>query len=137
MPAVSIALRARVRRFTLAIAILSGSLPLTAQVPSGRIVGRILDAATGQGLPDVGIQVVGTTLGVSSGIDGRYTLPVIPAGTVTLQVRRLGYQPKTVTGIVLDAGRTLEQNITMDVATITLTAQVVTASVERGSRLSS
>ena len=92
MPAVSIALRARVCRTTLAIAILLGSLPLTAQAPTGRIVGRILDGATGQGLPDVGVQVVGTTLGVSSGIDGRYTLPDVPAGTVTIQVRRLGYR---------------------------------------------
>lgn len=134
MPVLSIALRAGVCRTTLAIAaVLFGGPPLAAQAPTGRIVGRIIDAASGQGLTDVGVQVVGTTLGVSSGIDGRYTLPAIPAGTVTLQVRRLGFQPKSVTGIVLEAGKTLEQNITMDAATITLTAQVVTASAERGS----
>jgi len=134
MPVISIALRARVRRTTLAIAAaLFSAIPLAAQAPTGRIVGRILDAGTGQGLTDVGIQVVGTTLGASSGIDGRYTLPPIPAGTVTIQVRRLGYQPKTVTGIILGAGKTIEQNITMEAATITLAAQVVTASAERGS----
>ena len=128
------ALRARLGTTTLAIAMLVSAVPrLPAQAPTGRIVGRIIDASTGQGLPDVGVQVVGTTLGVSSGVDGRYALPEIPAGTVTLQVRRLGFQPKTVTGIVLTAGRTLEQNITMDAATITLAAQVVTASAERGS----
>jgi hypothetical protein len=134
MPVISIVLRARTRRTTLAIAAaLFRALPLAAQAPTGRIVGRIIDAGTGQGLTDVGIQVVGTTLGTSSGVGGRYTLPPIPAGTVTLQVRRLGFQPKTVTGIVLEAGKTIEQNITMDAATITLSAQVVTASAERGS----
>lgn len=134
MPVISIALRARIRRTTLAIAAtIVCAVPLAAQAPTGRIVGRILDAATGQGLTDVGIQVVGTTLGASSGLDGRYALPPIPAGTVTLQVRRLGFQPKTVTGIILTAGATIEQNITMDAATITLAAQIVTASAERGS----
>ena len=39
--------------------------------PTGRIVGRILDATTGQGLADVGVQIVGTTLGTMSAVDGR------------------------------------------------------------------
>ena len=119
----------------LAIACVLAAAPALAQssTPPGRIVGRVIDAASGQGLPDVGVQVVGTTLGVTSGIDGRFTIPTVTPGTVTIQVRRLGFQPKTVTGILLDAGKTIEQNITMESATITLAAQVVTASAERGS----
>jgi TonB-dependent receptor len=101
-------------------------------VPTGRIVGRILDAATGQGLTDVGVQIVGTTLGGSSGIEGRYAVANIPAGTVTIQVRRLGYSPKTVTGVLLNGGQTLEQNITMQTATVQLQAMSVTAAAERG-----
>ncbi|MGQ0767135.1 MAG: TonB-dependent receptor domain-containing protein [Gemmatimonadota bacterium] len=104
----------------------------TPSANTGRIVGRIIDAASGQGLPDVGVQIVGTTLGVRSGVEGRYVVANVPAGTVTIQVRRLGFAPKTVTGILLDAGRTLEQNISMEAATITLATQVVTASAERG-----
>ena len=100
--------------------------------PTGRIVGRILDATTGQGLADVGVQIVGTTLGTMSAVDGRYAVPNIPAGTITIQVRRLGYAPKTVTGILLDAGQTLEQNITMQPATVQLQAMQVTAASERG-----
>ena len=100
---------------------------------TGRIVGRVIDAASGQGLPDVGIQVVGTTLGAQSGVDGRYALVNVPAGPITIQLRRLGFQPKSVTGILLEAGKTVEQNVTLEAATITLTAQVVTASAERGS----
>ncbi len=86
-------------------------LSLLAQSPTGRIVGRILDAASGHGVTDAGIQVVGTTLGVNSGVEGRYTLTSVPAGTVTIQVRLLGYQPKTVTGLLLAGGATLEQDI--------------------------
>ncbi|MDQ3674723.1 MAG: outer membrane beta-barrel protein, partial [Gemmatimonadota bacterium] len=87
----------------------------------------------GQGLTDVAIQIVGTTTGTSSGLEGRYGLGKVPAGTVTLHIRRLGFAPKTVTGITLDAGRTIEQDISLEPVTVSLATQVVTASVERGS----
>jgi outer membrane receptor protein involved in Fe transport len=99
----------------------------------GRIVGRVVNANGGQGVSNVQIQVVGTTIGTMSGVDGRYTIVRVPAGTVTLHARGLGWTPKTVTGIVLDPGRTVEQNIAVDEATVTLAATVVTASAERGS----
>ncbi|MEO8624695.1 MAG: carboxypeptidase regulatory-like domain-containing protein, partial [bacterium] len=117
----------------LALLALACSLPLSAQVPAtGRIVGRIVDASTGAGIADAGVQVVGTTLGARSGVDGRFTLTAVPAGTVTLQARRLGYASKTVTGLVLEAGQTLDQSISLATQNVQLTAQVVTASKERG-----
>lgn len=101
-------------------------------LPTGRIVGRVIDATTGQGIIDAGVQVVGTTLGVQSGVDGRFNLGAVPAGTVTITVRRLGYAPKTVTGLQLAAGQTLEQNVSLATAAAQIAAQVVTASIERG-----
>lgn len=110
------------------------ALPAAAQTPTtGRIVGRVIDAASGQGLSDAGVQVVGTTIGTMSGVDGRFIIPNAPAGTVTLQVRRIGYQPKTITGLFLEGGKSLEQDVTLSAASIQLTAQVVTAESERGS----
>jgi outer membrane receptor protein involved in Fe transport len=104
-----------------------------AQTPTvGRIVGRVIDAESGAGLTDVGIQVVGTTLGVMSGVDGRFVLSAVPAGTVTLTVRRIGYAPKTITGIFLEAGKSVEQNVSLSLASVQLSAQVVTAEAERG-----
>ena len=47
-------------------------------------------------------------------------------------MRRVGYSPKTVTGLILNGGQTLEQNVTLAVAAARVEAQVVTASVERG-----
>jgi TonB-dependent receptor len=137
-----LAVRARFVGSTLAVACVAavgtaGSVraqqpPAPAAARTGRIVGRIIDASTGQGLSDAGIQIVGTTLGASSVIRGRYTVPGVPAGTVTIQVRRLGYAPKTVTGILLDAGQILEQDITLQAATVKLQAVQTTASNERG-----
>lgn len=108
--------------------------PLSAQQqPTGRIAGRVIDLNTGLGLPDVGIQVVGTTIGTISGIDGRYAITNVPAGTVTLHARRLGYQAKTITGILLDAEGSTQQNIGLNAATVQLQALEVTADAERGS----
>ena len=100
--------------------------------PTGRIVGRIIDGDNGQGLVGVGIQVVGTTIGAQSGVDGRFTIGGVPAGTVTIMARRIGYVPKTITGILLDADKTIEQSITLATATLKLSTSVVTASSERG-----
>ena len=99
---------------------------------SARIVGRIVDARTGNGLTDVGIQVVGTTSGTASGIDGRFTLNGVTPGTVTIHLRRLGFTAKTVTGMLLKPGQTMEQDISLEPVTVSLETQVVTASSERG-----
>jgi hypothetical protein len=102
-------------------------------LPTGRIVGKVVDAQTGQGLSDAGVQVVGTTLGTMSGVGGRFELRAVPAGTVTLQVRRIGFAAKTVTGIVLAAGQTLEQDIALETVTLQLSAVTVSAEKEKGS----
>jgi TonB-dependent receptor len=110
------------------------SVRLTAQgaAPTGRIIGRVLDAQSGAGLTDVTLRVVGTSLGATSGVDGRFALTV-PAGVVSLQARRLGYAAKTVTGIDVSASRAVEQNISLSGASVQLEAVSVTAALERGS----
>ena len=99
---------------------------------TGRVTGRILDANTGQGIASAQIQLVGTGLGTQSGVDGRYTLPRVPAGTATLQVRRIGYGPKTLTGLIVPGNGTIEQDITLTSADVQLTTVSVTASREKG-----
>jgi outer membrane receptor protein involved in Fe transport len=93
----------------------------------------VIDVATGQGISDAGVHVVGTTLGAQSGVDGHFALPKVSAGTVTIQIRRIGFVPKTVTGILLGAGQTVEQNVSLVASVTQVSATVVTASAERGS----
>src|SRR5687768_17070208 len=121
---------------SLFLALVSSSLRAqdpVAPASIGRIVGRIVDAQSGQGVPHVTVQVVGTRLGAVSGVDGRYTIANVPAGTVTLHARLIGYTPKTVTGIMLPANKSLEQTITLEQSAAVLTATVVTAQAQRGS----
>jgi hypothetical protein len=79
-----------------------------AQERTATLTGRVVDAKTGVALPDVGVQVVGTTLGAQSAIDGRYTIRNVPAGTLTLHARRIGFTPKTITALMVASGETLE-----------------------------
>jgi outer membrane receptor protein involved in Fe transport len=103
-----------------------------APISTGRVVGRIVDAATGNGIAEVVVQVTGSMLGSRSGLDGRFVIAAVPAGTVTLSARRIGYGSKTVTGVVVASGGTTEQNISLGAAVVQLSTQVVTASAERG-----
>ena len=120
---------------TALIVTLFGPVPGTlaqGAAPRGRIVGRVIDGATGKGIADAAIEIVGHGLGAASGVDGQFAIAAAPAGVVTVQVRRIGYTPKQVTGIRVEAGRAVEQDVALAAATTTLAASVVTARVERG-----
>jgi len=104
-----------------------------ADAPVGRITGRVIDTKSGQGITSAGVQIVGTTIGAQSGVDGRYTIARVPAGTTTLQVRRIGYGPKTITGIVVPANGSIELDISLASADVQLAAISVTATKEKGS----
>jgi outer membrane receptor for ferrienterochelin and colicin len=112
--------------------VLAGATPALAQT-TGRIVGRVVDAQSGAGMSNVMIEVVGTTARTLSGVDGRYALPTVPAGAVTLRAHSIGYTTKSVTGVTVATNATIEQNLTMDVAAVAMAAIEVSAAAERGS----
>jgi len=60
-----------------------------------RVEGRVTDAATGETLIGVSITLKGTKTGTLSGVDGRYSLPNVPPGSV-LVVSYIGYEPLNV-----------------------------------------
>src|SRR5690349_8682665 len=81
-----------VRRFALALLVgLLWSMRLGAQAPTGTITGRVVDAATQQGVADVSVFVEGTRRGAVSGADGSFTIGGVPAGTQTVRARRIGF----------------------------------------------
>jgi iron complex outermembrane receptor protein len=84
-----------VRRFTLALLVgLLWSMRLGAQnpvPPSGTITGRVVDADTQAGVPDVSVIVEGTRRGAVTGADGTFTIGGVPAGAQTVRARRIGY----------------------------------------------
>lgn len=58
------------------------------------IKGKVSDANSGQGLPGVSVQVVGTNKGASTDTNGNFTINA--DGKVTLKVSFIGYETQTV-----------------------------------------
>jgi hypothetical protein len=102
-------------------------------VASGRIVGRAVDATTGEALSNVAVSVLGTGAAALSGVDGRFVIVAVPAGSNTLRAENLGYAPKQVTDVRVPAGGVVEQDITLAPQAVQLGAINVTAAAERGS----
>ncbi|MBI4625050.1 MAG: TonB-dependent receptor [Verrucomicrobia bacterium] len=64
---------------------------LGAQTSStGTITGRVYEVATGRSLQGATVMVVGTTAVDYTDADGRFTLPAVPAGTVSVEVEYVG-----------------------------------------------
>lgn len=126
-------MRQIVSRIVVLIVMALGAASTAAAQDNGRIVGRVIDEDQGSSVTGATVEVVGTTRTTTSGLDGRFTLADIPAGTVTLRVRMLGYAPKTVTGIPLAAGGVVEQVIGISRQALQLAEISVNVEAERGS----
>ena len=107
-------------------------LRLSAQQETGRLVGRVVEAEAGAPLAGAQVEVVGTGIKVATAVDGRFILSNVPVGTVSLSVRLIGFQPKTVTGLVIARGETTEQNVALSGSVVQIEELAVTAEAERG-----
>ncbi|HEX6630747.1 MAG TPA: SusC/RagA family TonB-linked outer membrane protein [Gemmatimonadaceae bacterium] len=96
----------------------------------GQIGGVVTDSSSGAPINGALVSVVGTTLGATTGADGRYLLTRVPAGTHTLQVRRLGFSPRDVGNVVVTAGGRATVDVRMRTTALQLEAVVTTGVVD-------
>jgi TonB-linked SusC/RagA family outer membrane protein len=106
----------------------------------GTITGRVTATGTNQPLNDANVLVLGSSSSATTAEDGRYTLRNVPAGTVELQVLRVGYSAlkKRVT---VTAGSTTSADFQLTTAVVQLQEIVTTATgqqrrVELGNAIS-
>lgn len=119
----------------LSLALLLFSFTSIAQKASGKLTGKITDAATNQSLAGVSIVAKGTNYGISSITDGTYILP-LPMGTYTITFSYLGYTTKEITGVVITTGQSTFLNIILETASKEMESVVVTSSARRESQSS-
>lgn len=108
------------------IAIVS-PLPVSAQT-TGRILGRVTDAQTGEPLATVELRVEGLEVSVLTSERGDFILTGIPAGERRLVVHVLGFQPATLT-VLVRPSRTVQLMIKLTPAPVEI--EGVAAEVER------
>jgi hypothetical protein len=103
-----------------------------AQESTGRIVGRVVDAGSAQGLSNAQVAIEETGSVTITDLDGRYRFLGVPAGRYRVRVQLLGYAPKVIEGVVVTAGGTQVVETSLDVTAIEVAAITVEAIAERG-----
>lgn len=104
---------------------------LVAQAATGTITGRVVDAETRQ--PIAAAQVfVSASVGASTNEAGQFRITGAPAGTLTVRVRRIGYQSAQQT-VTLAAGGAATVDFSVPRAVTALEQVVVTATGEQAS----
>jgi hypothetical protein len=115
--------------FTLAMLVLA-AVPVVAQ--NATIYGKILDQQSGEELVGANVLLVGTSLGASTDIDGKFTVRNVPPGTYSIRISFVGYQSKVVSGFEAKAGETAKLDVALsaeayDVEEVLVTAERVKA----------
>ena len=82
----------------MSVIVLLGTVSL-AHAQTGKIAGRVVDAASGEPLPGVNVVIEGTTRGSTTGIDGEYVMIGIRPGTYTLTASFVGFATERREGI--------------------------------------
>lgn len=92
---------------------------------TGKIVGKMIDAKTGETLPGATIMIEGTTKGASADFDGNYTLNGLQPGKYNLVASYITYDNKKFVGVEVKANDVTEFNIGLDQSSSQTLGEVV------------
>lgn len=81
---------------------------------TGRISGKVTDKKTGETLIGLTVKIQGTTKGVSTDVEGHYSIGGLAAGKYSLIFSYVGYQTKNITDVVVKAGEVTNLSLVMD-----------------------
>ena len=95
---------------TLVLFLLLGSPIVAFAQNTGKLAGRVTDAADGAGLPGANVIIEGTTLGAATDLDGYYVIVGVPVGAWDITARFVGYVDARETGVEINAGYTRTTN---------------------------
>ena len=106
----------------------SGTRPET-----GTVQGRVSDATANAGVAGAQVFVAGTTIGVLTDAEGRYSLAGVPAGEQVVTVRLIGYREASET-ITVTAGETVTLDFAVEQTTLPTKETLVTGVAEETPR---
>lgn len=105
---------------------LVSAAPLLAQ-QAGTVTGQVTNATSGRELSGVQISILGSGLGTLTGNNGRFLIPNVPAGPVTVRADMIGFGVQEVQVTVV-VGETALADFTLTERAISLDEIVVTGS---------
>lgn len=103
----------------------------SAQVPVGKITGRVVDKETNEALIGAYVVVLGTALGASTGVDGEFIIENVPVGPHSIRASIIGHMPMVKTDIVVSTVKQAEvlfvlAQTDLEVAEMQITAEYFT-----------
>jgi len=112
-------------QFFLLIIIFAASAVVFPQ--TGKLSGRITDAASGEPLIGANIIIEGTTQGTASDLDGYYSILNLRPGSYTVRYQYIGYNSEVVKDIKITSDKTTTQDVKLSSAAIESETVVITA----------
>ncbi len=97
----------------------------------GFLKGKITDNKTGEELVGAAVVVDGTTVGTITDFMGEYTMPPLEAGSYTIRVQYISYDPQVFNKIVIKAGEETTLNVQLNSATMDIEEVQVKAKANR------
>jgi outer membrane receptor protein involved in Fe transport len=94
---------------------------------TGKIAGKVVDAATKEPLPMVNIQLVGTTMGATSDVSGNYYILNVPVGTYSVRATLVGYATKVNAAVKVTVDMTTTLDFALDQSAVQVGDVLVTA----------
>lgn len=89
-------------------------MPLVALAQNtGKLTGRVTEAATGDGVPGAIVSIEGTTLGAATDVDGNYTILGVPVGQWNVRAEATDFSPLLVRNVEINSGYTRTLNFAM------------------------
>ncbi len=75
-------------------------------IKTGALKGVVTDGETGSPLPGATVRIVGSERGAAADQDGVFRIEKVPVGNYSVQFSAIGYETRTLTDVIVRAGRT-------------------------------
>ncbi|OGV06593.1 MAG: hypothetical protein A2499_16980 [Stygiobacter sp. RIFOXYC12_FULL_38_8] len=92
---------------------------------TGKIMGKVIDISTGEGIPFANVVIEGTTTGAATDMEGGYVILNVPPGKYDVTASYIGYQKVTTKSITVNVGFTTSLSFNLSPGEVTLNAVVV------------
>ncbi len=102
----------------------------------GKIIGRMVDAETGEALIGVTVMLEGTKLGAVTDLDGNFVIKRVPVGIYTLVASSVGYSATKVTAVEVTDGEVERIDLALKPQILQTEGIEVTAKVEKNNEAS-
>ncbi|CAN5330353.1 carboxypeptidase-like regulatory domain-containing protein [soil metagenome] len=111
--------------------------PIFGQELYQTVRGTLTDADSQTPLIGATVMVLGSDpiIGTSTDLNGKFKLSNIPTGRITLQLSYIGYEPRAIPDIVVNSGKEVVLNLSLQESTVKMAELVVTANQVKGKAL--